>query len=529
MADPTYNTGSVDFDMEDDTGYSLVDAELNDECWQNYRGFILAQSGTPAGDECDDSDFSNWYDYSTLTPELSIVAFGDQSGKAESSSNDWSTNAFWGGIGTSSVHEVWFYDDGSTITAYERAVLFILGSAAPAFVPRAGIGLDFDESGTNYLWWNIYKSGGSGWEDTGTVRSVGWHSVRYRYHRWITGVFPTTVTHWRVKMYLDGQRLINEEEDSDTGSDPGYGRAKTFGVRTQESGKPLYIDRIRGRKAGTLYEESGTVETPKAQPPTGVDSWSSISETEDISVHWKGSTTYEFQWSTDGGSSWNGSWIDASDSNLAGISCDGDGQDAIKFRITLTGHEDRLHSPRARGLTLSYTPAVQSIAMDALALTGAPKDVSLILGAVSQSLDALGLTGTPQDATLVPGEATMPLDTLALAAVCKDLSLGLGAVQTLLNRLELVSTVKDLSVNIEQVIELAALSLSCVPHGLLQRLGVLVLDDGRGIQIEQEDRLVTIDTEARTIAVTTEDRTIIVAAEDRHPTVPAEDRTIEVE
>jgi len=387
MADPTYNIGSIDFDMEDDSGYSLSNTELNDLSYNGYRGFILSVISN-LGDELDDSDFSNWADHSTLTPETSIVAFGDQCAKAQSATSDNSVENFWGGIGTNSAHEIWFYDDGAAATTAERGLFLIVGGTAAPYDVQIGIGIDSSVHATNYIWWNLAVPG---WVDTGIVRSTGWHTMRYRYLN--TFNFPNEA--WNIKLYLGATRLLNIEADTADGdSDPGYGRCKTFGVRTQETGKPLYIDRIRGNKTGALYTASGTVETPPAQPQA-VDSWDSITETDDKALEWKGTALYECQWSTDGGGTWNGSWIEASDSNLSGISCDGDGQDAIKFRITLTRHSDTLHTPRARGLTVNFTPADLSVSMGALATTAAPIGLGLSLGAVTHAMDMLGMTVSP--------------------------------------------------------------------------------------------------------------------------------------
>ena len=551
MAEPTYTDNTATFMMKDDTDYTLSNTVLNDICYEGHYGFILTQAGTPLGDECDDGDVTDWYDYSTLTDsplvytftndnliqnpsfesdkvtaggwdevvadgitgwesdvswalcnvywgyraddgdyflsggidtygngsvwqdidlvaagfvaaeidddnaeivsfscrrysesndegriliqflesdqttvisdgydtgmettavtggwftrscanvaipattryirvtlsknhkygttcgclfdnlqmevgclQVAISAFNRHAFKAESATSDWSANAFWGGIGTSSVHEIWWYDDGSPITAYERSVNIIQGGAAPAYSIRAAIGLCSTEHPSNYIWWNPAAGGGSAWEDTGIARSTGWHTIRYRYSKRTVGIFPNSYYVWNVQMYHDGTRLINVYANADDGDpDPGYGRAKSFGVHTQETGKPIYIDRIRGSKSDTHYVATGTVETPKVQPDM-VGTWLRITYTEDLGIQWKGSTEYKFQWSTNGGASWNGTWIAATEANLFGVGCDGDGDDAIKFQITLTHHEDTLHTPRIRGLTIRYDKTFSSI------------------------------------------------------------------------------------------------------------------------------------------------------------------------
>lgn len=586
MAEPTVNKTTVDWDFEDDTDYTLSGAVLNDDV-DGEAGFILTlQTGAgAASEEFEESDpFAEWYDHSTLTEENTdssggIVKFGDQAAKASSAGLDTSSENFWGGVGNRSHVEFWFYYDGLSALSNLRSIFLPGGGAIPPFALRTGIGIDSDISTTNWAWWNIANGA---WEDLGIIRSTGWHSFRYSF--WLTNDIDHQYTWGRI--YLDNTKISTFDGVDDLGN---WGRAKSFGVTTQESSRVWYLDRIRGNKSGNLYSTSGTAVTPKAQPDA-VESWDSIATDEDENQNgYKGTVTYQFQWSTDGGGSWNGSWLDASDSNLAGISCDGDGQDAIKFRAFLEDEADRVFTPRARGITLSYTPVPITVSADALAAVGAAGDLGVLPGAVATPMDALGGSGATQALAVTPGGVTSNMTTLAalggvpsaavvpgavVAAV--DALIGTAAVSSLavvpgsvvteidrltasaavqtvgvvpggvaisLARLIVVSEAGAVTVSVTgepQIVAVdalvaasSALSASVVPGGYVVQVDVLpaALALGSfslkmGILVLPDGRGIRVSGEDRIVLVDGEGRTVVVSGEGRVTSVPSEGRVV---
>jgi len=354
MAEPTIAGGTATWEMQSDVGYTKVSTAINDD---SVGGFILALNLSATTEDFDDPAFAAWFDASSLTQEtVSPLLFGANCAQAASVVDDISSIAPWGGPAATAYApvEFWFYDDGAARTSQRRAVFLSRDGAAAPFIVVAGIGIEDIGDDNTYVYYNPISGQ---WEDTGVLRSTGWHYFGYGLSENL-GALNT-----RAQMWLDAGRILNYADNAN----PGYERAKGIGIRTQENGKPLYVDRIRGAAGVPTYSSNpGTVETPKAQPPS-VDRWNSVGATEN-GIGYRGSFTYEFQWSTDGGSTYNGTWLAATPVNLQAIVCDGDGQDAIKIRVTLTRSANAeglgIHTPRVRDLVVNFLEGGGSIDPD---------------------------------------------------------------------------------------------------------------------------------------------------------------------
>lgn len=429
MAEPIYNGASVEFPIEDLTGYTL-DTCVQDDDVEGVNGIILTMTGTAAYDEFETATAGDgWYRNNTLTLDYGDssgghVKFGDQSIIAESAINDYASHNFWGGGGSVSYTEQWFYDDGAAITSQRRGIFGIQGVAGTPWTLRWALTLCTNTSSSNYEW---YDAEDAAWKDTGIARSVGWHCVRYVY--WTQILEPDTIHN--ARLWLDGVLLKNVLDS--VNDDKNYGRQKSFGIVTQETGKVVRVDRVRGDKWGPLYNASGYVYTPPALFPDGIESWDSVTLEQDIGGNfYKGSSTVHFQYSANGGVSWNGSWLLATEANLATFAPNDDGDDGIKFRVTLTRYSIGVFTPRLKGLTLTITPPALKVTVTRAELTGTLPLSTVVPGSIATSLTRAELSGTTPVPIVVPGSIMVPVPGAGMNGAAGGVNILPGTISTLL-------------------------------------------------------------------------------------------------
>jgi len=336
MPEPSLSNKTYLWEFKDSTGYVINSAITFED---NGEGARLGYTEALLGDiveDLDDNDFSNWFSDDTATQDLSLKRFGVSSAKFESSVNDDSQLNLGGGVSSGTATSYLFYDNGALGTT-NRIIQLKNGVNGRIFF----FGYRPSTSNTNYS----YRSDGA-WIDSGIVRSVGWHDIKYL-------VNNTTGT----VCYLDGQQLFSNAVL--------ISHPEIFAVVTNTINQPLWIDRIlHNRAIPGLYVPTGDLITADVFP-TRVIRWLSRSFSISSDDYWrnnKSNVVLSFKASTDGGLSWgtnspnynDDNYSGLNDNNLKNIKCDGDGLDGIRIRITLNIFAEKQQSPLINQLTLSY-------------------------------------------------------------------------------------------------------------------------------------------------------------------------------
>jgi hypothetical protein len=134
---------------------------------------------------------------------------------------------------------------------------------------------------------------------------------------------------------------------------------------------PIHIDELILSKDSIEVYQPGNAISPKIQP-LRVRSWDSFSVDENTTGAWLGVTSYEAQYSTDGGVNWgnnppvytNGNWEKLTNANLQGVVVDGDGQDALRIRVNHSPDSTISHNnsarktwiPKTNQIIINFTP-----------------------------------------------------------------------------------------------------------------------------------------------------------------------------
>jgi hypothetical protein len=106
-----------------------------------------------------------------------------------------------------------------------------------------------------------------------------------------------------------------------------------------------------------LVEPTGSIFLPDLQPAVGVESFDSVTitdETAGTSSMEVGSIVYEFQHSTNGGSSF-GSLQTLNTANLQALDTASNGQDVIRIKVTFTAGMDDMASAALRKIAVTWT------------------------------------------------------------------------------------------------------------------------------------------------------------------------------
>jgi hypothetical protein len=342
MVDPTIdqNGGTVTYNCQDNTGYTLTNTELDDTI---ALGFVIKQSVVSPPhilqeDQLDDSDFSNWADSSNLSQDTSTKYYGVSSALASSSGIDTSRLIL---TNLNLSPDVPYINDSAMFKLNSTSgftdncwVIWTSDRLGTAIV--AGYGVNTSVSSTTF---SYYNNATTSWTDTGVVLDTNWKKI----------AFSSEDTGGTMTFTVNGTTVYTGNASN----------IRAIVVRTSQSGKTSNTDRILHSDDAFYTSGGNTLVTPKAQP-NAVKQWMSYSKTDITSGINRGTITYEFQWSSDGGSTWNGTWTALSDANLQAVSCDGDGQDAIKIRVTLDAYIN-LYTPLVNQIILNFTPTTYQL------------------------------------------------------------------------------------------------------------------------------------------------------------------------
>lgn len=344
MAEPTLNTRNVQWDLTDTTGYTFSNTEFEDD---TVEGGILSSNSLGTNgtqDELEDGDYSNWQLSSSLSLESTIVRYGVGSAKVSRTTANQSRILLSSGIHSSSSFHVWFYDSDGTFTGDNFVFWASNSTGVPALI--TGFGVRASVSTTRYSYFDL--STGT-WVDTGIVRSTGWKKISF--FESIIGGEPDVIL--TLKLYVENT-LIYQDDNAAV--------PLRFGTNQTVNGEVFYIDRIWFKRNAGIYNNSGTITFPTAQP-TKVKKWLTLIEDKtDGNSGFEGPLTYEAQYSTDGGTNYgtnypnydNALYETANPHNLGAVICDADGNDVIRIRSTFESQNNGMFSARLNQLNLTY-------------------------------------------------------------------------------------------------------------------------------------------------------------------------------
>lgn len=336
MTDPIIlQSGTVTYNCTDSTGYTLTGVELDDTV---TLGFVISENALDQADELDDSDFSNWADSSNLSQDTSTKYYGVSTALVSSLGVDTSrlilTNLGLGPLGAVAIYDgVMFKLNSSSGFTDNCWVLWTSDRLGTSIV--AGFGVNTAISNTTF---SYYNNTTTLWTDTGAVLDTSWHKI----------AFTSEDLNGTMKFYDNGSLLATTNSAN----------IRAIVARTSQSGKTANIDRI-WHSNDIFYSNGNTLVTPIAMP-AGVTQWTGFSKTDLVSAVNKGTLAYDFQYSSDGGSTWNETWTTLSNANLQAVSCDGDGKDAIKIRVTFTSSV-YMYSPLVNQIVVNFTPTTSQL------------------------------------------------------------------------------------------------------------------------------------------------------------------------
>jgi hypothetical protein len=325
-------------------GFTLTDTRLEDDHTSqsaNSLGFVL-QHTTNTSDELDDSDFSNWQTNNSLTYDSTVGRFGTGSALVNfASGNGQSRLVLAGGLWVGNQEIVWFKDNGDILSGSQRIAVIWANNSTGTFVIVMGFGVNAATSTSTYSYFDLATSS---WIDTNILRNTDWMKLTVR----TGGVVPEEGDPEGIhELYLNNTLIY---------SDVNYTyQLLRVALSSSTAGKTFNADRIWHRVNNTLFPTSGTVEFPAIQP-NKVLQWLSYTITQTTSEAHSGTIASQFQWSTDGQATWNGTWLDLTDANLQAITCDGDGSDAIKICSTLSSGIYGTSSPRLEAMQINFNP-----------------------------------------------------------------------------------------------------------------------------------------------------------------------------
>lgn len=349
MSEPTINdqAGTITYDFNSSTGYTLVNGRITAAFGEG--SFILTPQSYTTYENCEPGFDAGW----RFTDSLAIstlhdyidsnnILFDNPSIGDKNSLGSLAVNPSTG----TRIFSCFFYDGD---VGDNEEIAFSLQSSLTS--PSAFGVLDFGWEDTTVVGKYAYKTLADDdvWKDTGVSRSRDWHKVIMI----TTSNVLEATTFIRNRIYIDSNQVYNlQVTDGSLGAN---WRVFWTLMLNPRAGQNHNIDEIILSRANNVYSV-GTCETPKAQP-SAVKEWSGFSVSEDTTGAWAGTTLYEFQHSTDGGSTYNGTWLALTSDNLQGVVCDGDGQDAIKVRITHTPDSVIVNStsiPRTKQVTINF-------------------------------------------------------------------------------------------------------------------------------------------------------------------------------
>lgn len=353
-----YGQGKLTLDFGTSTGYT--NTKINQRKFEGGWYLVLVPQNYQADkyDTFEDTDFSNWAYYANLSRSSAYSHYDDYVGFLDNISSG-QENILTGAFGTTpgeriiimsfkdaGGNEVFWGGHNNNKTPMDMYGLYTFGYNEGSLVDSAGY---------------LYRVGAGSEQQVGVARDNNWH-----YLVMIDAVNTAEETYYNRYLYLDGATRYSYTCVSPPSS-CSSAQFKTFAaLRYDGSANDLYIDDIILSKATSVFESGNTVIDIQ---PLGAISFDAFAKTDTTnSGRWQGTNTYEFQFSTNGGTNFGvagpdyneDGWLTLSSANLAAnIDADGDGLDVLRVRVTQapsSSYRDDTHIPRTDQIVVDFTP-----------------------------------------------------------------------------------------------------------------------------------------------------------------------------
>lgn len=359
MTDPTINNtaGTATLNFDSTTNYTLSKTRITNVFGSN--SLLLSPQNSNVNEDFEDSplDLLNVWNTNNLTERSTTnSAIDTYNYIIESSPTDGdklSTRAIFPSATPNGKRLItlWFYDDGSSGGGTEY---YFTAQPVAASTTQKGIlalGWDTDGASPNRY---VYSIGSGTNVDSGVNRSSGWHKLT------LWTYFNATVDNkfYKLKIFLDGSQIYSDEQTLDpTDPAPYTTTYRAFAWTCVDAGAPTYnIDELL-----MYYSENDIYESGTAQidiQPADVTSFDSVTVSDNTSGAWSGTISYQFQYSSNGGSSF-GSLQTLNNTNLQALSPVGGGQDVIRVLITHTPYStEPTYIPKTNQIIINFTPNV---------------------------------------------------------------------------------------------------------------------------------------------------------------------------
>lgn len=179
-------------------------------------------------------------------------------------------------------------------------------------------------------------------------RSAGWH-------RCILSTYMMSqlwADFYKHRASIDGADNYSPDYEDPPDGTLGYVWRQFLNIYADLSGsQQIYLDNLHiFRNSVVLFFEGTAI--IDCQPNTNVASFNSVAFDADNTGAWSGTITYEFAYSSNGGSSF-GDYQTLNDANLQALFPVGNGRDILRIKITLT--------PKTVADIVGYTPRVNQI------------------------------------------------------------------------------------------------------------------------------------------------------------------------
>lgn len=360
MADPVIDNiaGTATINFDSTTNHTLSKATC-DSAFGSGSLILVPQNYVTNGWEKFDAtplDTSNVWKTNNLTVISTDQGYiGAANYEIESSPSDsdiLKTRALLGTTQQRRVGVFWFWDDGSTNGGTEYYFTCQATAAGDTAYGILAIGWDTDGAAPNKY---VYRLAGGAAVDSGITRTQGWHKVVLQ-----TDFAATDEESFHTrKIFIDATQVYSESTTIPTGDPVPFATSwRSWSWNAIDAGTPEYhVDELVLQEgSGNIFEE-GTDQIDIQ--PNNVDSFDSVTIDDDTTGAWKGTLTYQFQYSSNGGSSF-GSLTTLNDANLAALSPVGGGQDVLRIKITLTPDTttgiNQAYFPRVNQIVVNFTP-----------------------------------------------------------------------------------------------------------------------------------------------------------------------------
>lgn len=370
-ADPQidYTSGTITLEFEESTNYTISKCKVG-PCLDNDSSvFLEIQDGNIETYEDFEDPFFLLWRFSSGLSLTDANGFVDEYAGIENMTSTYPTQkAGMAAIPSSPstgtrFFSGWFYDPVSFGTEEMAFALRSGNLASPVSYGDWSFGVDDDFLGIPFKYLHRRNSDAV-WVDTGLFRSTAWHHVFMRTSHQVQAFPP--FDHIRTwNMYIDGVLYVNISETAGVATNDWTSMELQKFSDSQQWGMEEWAF---GRGGVDIYEE-GTAQIDIQ--PSLVKEFTSYSVNEDYGASapylngWKGTNTHEVSFSTDGGTNFgtnaptydDTNFTTLTNENLQSFLCDGDGQDVLRYRATLTPDAtiaNNSHSPRINTVTFNF-------------------------------------------------------------------------------------------------------------------------------------------------------------------------------